>query len=99
MPSQAETLLDHCIDDLLDGRDWSRRLPSEPPVRTRLSQLMQVAVLVHQVSLTTPKLEERRRFRLWSRVVRDSKPANRLRAIALYRLPYLPPLWIRPEAC
>ena len=26
-------------------------------------------------------------------------PRNFLRQIAFYRLPYLPPLWIRPEAC
>lgn len=102
MPSQAEptaTLLDHCIDDLLDGRDWNRRLPSEPSARARLSELMEAAVAVYEAAASTPRMESPRRARLWSRIARNSKTISRLRAIAFYRLPYLPPLWIRPEAC
>lgn len=102
MPSQAETsvgLLDECIDDLLDGRDWKRRLPSQQPERVRLAQLMAVAVALREAATATPALQAQRRLRLWSRVVAHAKSGSRLRAIALYRLPYLPPLWIRPEAC
>lgn len=102
MRSQADsaaTLLDHCIDDLLDGRDWSRRLPGDANQRTHMAQLMEVAVIILRAAERTPRVESARRLKLWSRIAQHSRPASRLRAIALYRLPYLPPLWIRPEAC
>lgn len=102
MPSQAEpaaVLLDHCIDDLLKGRDWSQRLSKDEPDRGRLHELMHVAAAVHRAASTTPRIEKPARVRLWSRVTRESRATSRLRAIAFYRLPYLPPLWIRPEAC
>jgi len=60
---------------------------------------MEVALqLVRSATLTAP-IQAAQRARIWRRVEQKGHVGGRLRAIALYRLPYLPPLWIRPEAC
>lgn len=97
--NSSAALLDHCIDDLLNGRDWSQRLPAEPKQRVEIDRLMEVAVVVRHIAAATAGVEKPRKQRLWSRISRGVRPASKLRAIAFYRLPYLPPLWIRPEAC
>ena len=97
--NSSAALLDHCIDDLLNGRDWSQRLPADPKTRAEIDQLMEVAVVVRNLAAATAGIEQPTKHRLWSRIKRDARPASRLRAVAFYRLPYLPPLWIRPEAC
>ena len=58
--------------------------------------LMAVAERIHAVARVAAAPEATRRQRRFKRL--DS-PRNLLRQIAFYRLPYLPPLWIRPEAC
>ena len=95
----SAALLDLCIDDLLRGRDWSQRLPADREPRVEIEELMEVAVVVRHLAAATAGIEQPARHRLWSRIRRDVRPVSKLRAFAFYRLPYLPPLWIRPEAC
>ena len=103
MPAQSETqleaALDLCIDELLAGNDWLLVLPVDAAQRRELSALMEVARQLVRVAAATAPIHAAQRARIWRRVEERSFKGNWLKAIAFYRLPYLPPLWIRPEAC
>lgn len=89
--------LDQCIDRLLAGEAWERALPSDPTVREEVASLMNVAEDLHDLARRTTHLRTAGKERIWRRV--SSSRRGVIRRIAFYRLPYLPPLWIRPEAC
>ena len=92
-----EVLLDRCIDALLAGAAWESALPAEARARKDLTALMEVAERLHELAGHTAGLERPRKEHLWRRIAMARRGLGR--RIALYRLPYLPPLWIRPEAC
>jgi hypothetical protein len=92
-----DVVLDHCIDRLLAGASWEGALPAEPRARTELAALMDVAEQLHELASHTAPLQRPRKERLWRRIAVARR--GLVRRIALHRLPYLPPLWIRPEAC
>ena len=103
MPLQPETspeaILDRCIDCLLAGEDWRQALPADFPASAEVTALMRVAASVARAASGSAHIQAAQQVRIWNRVEsRMATPRGRLRAIALYRLPYLPPLWIRPEA-
>ncbi len=95
--STREVLLDRCIDHLLAGASWESALPAEPRVRNELTALMDVAERLHELAGHTARLQRPRKEQLWQRIATARR--GLVRRIALHRLPYLPPLWIRPEAC
>lgn len=100
MPTQPEEALDQCIDELLAGRDWQSRLPDEPNQRREIVALMDVARHVLHLAALTTRIQPAQSARIWRAVKPGSGTRRgRMRAIAFYRLPYLPPLWIRPQAC
>ncbi len=103
MPTQsesAELALDACVDDLIAGTDWKANLPSNADERNQVASLMDIAAEVFRIAQLSTQIESVRRNRIWRRVEsQTTQKQGRLRAIAFYRLPYLPPLWIRPEAC
>jgi hypothetical protein len=100
LPNQPEAVLDSCIDDMLAGRDWSASLPQEEKLRAEVLGLMEVALKVVHLAAITASIEPAQKRRVWRKVERDTSiRQSRIRSIALYRLPLLPPLWIRPEAC
>ncbi|MGE0598648.1 MAG: hypothetical protein AB7J35_02320 [Dehalococcoidia bacterium] len=103
MPTQsesAERALDVCLDCLLAGKDWNENLPGGAAERAVVASLMEVAVEVLRIAQLSTRTESARRRRIWQRVAsQTTQKQSRLRSIAFYRLPYLPPLWIRPEAC
>ncbi|MGE3076114.1 MAG: hypothetical protein AB7N24_09555 [Dehalococcoidia bacterium] len=103
MPTQSESAehaLDVCLDALLAGQDWTWDLPANGTDRAAVASLMEVAIEVLRVAQLSAQIETARRVRLWQRIANQtSQKQGRLRSIALHRLPYLPPLWIRPEAC
>ena len=90
-----EEALDECIDVLLAGGAWEGVLPAEEQVRREVSGLMAVAQQLLRFARATAAPAAEQRVRVWRRV-RDGR--SLIRRIAFYRLPYLPPLWIRPEA-
>lgn len=92
-----EVSLDRCIDRLLAGTPWDGDLPSEPHVRAEVAALMDIAQKVHDLAGRTSQLRYERKEHLWRRISAGRR--GLVRRIALYRIPYLPPLWIRPEAC
>lgn len=92
-----EIALDRCIDRLLAGEAWERSLPADPVVREEVASLMEVAEDLHDLAGRTTHLRTARKERIWRRV--SGSRRGLIRRIAFYRLPYLPPLWIRPEAC
>jgi hypothetical protein len=92
-----EVLLDRCIDQLLAGEPWQGALPAESRARTEITGLMDVAERLHNLAGHTTGLERPRKEHLWRRIATARR--GLVRRIALHRLPYLPPLWIRPEAC
>ena len=101
MPPQAnaatEAALDICIDELLAGADWEAALPTEPAVRQEVLHLLPVARALLALAGRSGQLTRARKERIWERV--SQSRTGLLRRIAFYRLPYLPPLWIKPEAC
>lgn len=92
-----EIALDRCIDRLLAGEPWDRALPPDPILRGEVASLMEVAEDLHDLAGRTVHLRTARKERIWRRV--SGSRQGLIRRIAFYRLPYLPPLWIRPEAC
>lgn len=100
MPTQPEEALDRCIDELLAGGDWQSRLPDEAEQRKEIAALMDVARHVLRLAAMTGRIQPAQTARIWQSVKpQPGSRRDRMRAIALYRLPYLPPLWIRPQAC
>ena len=101
MPPQAnaatEAALDRCIDELLAGADWEAVLPAEPTIRQEVTTLVPVARALLALAGRSGNLTRARKERIWERV--SQSRIGLIRRIAFYRLPYLPPLWIRPEAC
>lgn len=88
--------LDACIDRLIAGERWAGDLPTQQPDRDQVAGLMQIAERILGLARETapPEVGQRQRIRK-----RFEGPRGILRQIAFYRLPYLPPLWIKPEAC
>jgi len=93
---RREASLDGCIDRLIAGEAWERSLPAAEPERSEVAGLMQVAERLLALARVTAAPEPTRRQRIRRRL---EGPRNIIRQIAFYRLPYLPPLWIKPEAC
>lgn len=88
--------LDACIDALIAGQPWETLLPADDAQRGEILDVMAVAQRLLSLSKETPRPEPARKLRMWRHA---SARFSVLRAIAFYRLPFLPPLWIRPEAC
>ncbi len=94
MPDSLERTLDQCVDRLVAGQDW--RDLAEGEHAEELHSLMDVAAgLLHLASQVT-RLDRRGRERIRSRV-RNAQ--STIRRILFYRIPFLPPLWLKPEAC
>ena len=89
----AEALLDDCIDRLIDGKAWDDLLPEDH--RVEVGGLMNVATIVLAFARGVSGPPGRARKAVWERV---KNRRSLLRTIAFYRLPYLPPLWLKPEA-
>ena len=88
--------LDRCIDRMLLGGNCEECPAESEAERMELMALVQVAEALRNLGRTTAGLEATQRQRIRRRLER---PRNIIRQIAFYRLPYLPPLWIKPEAC
>ena len=92
--AEKEAALDQCIERMLAGEPWQSRVPEGAD--HEVFALMGVAERIYAVARVTAAPEVSKRQRIRNRLgVRPSL----LRQIAFYRLPYLPALWIRPEAC
>ena len=89
---QLERDLDHQVDRLVAGKSAVSYGDAD------LRALVATAQLLSSLAATIPAAKPSTRLRTWHRLF-ESKGASKVRAVALYRLPYLPPLWIRPEAC
>ncbi len=96
--ARKERILDECIDRLLINEQWSDLLPDDATMRREVSGLMTVAQRVAALARVTRPAPEAVRRKTWRRVFRASNESL-VRKVALYRLPYLPPLWIPREAC
>ena len=94
-PVPWEALLDDCIDRLVDGRPWDDLLTGDNRQRAEVNGLMNVATLVLAFARGVSGPPARARKAVWERV---KNRRSLLRTIAFYRLPYLPPLWLKPEA-
>lgn len=92
--AEKEAALDQCIERMLAGEPWQANVPEGAD--DEVFQLMAVAERIYAVAGVTAAPEASRRLRIRKRL---DAPRSLLRQIAFYRLPYLPPLWIRPEAC
>ena len=88
--------LDACIDALIAGQPWETLLPADDAKRGEVLEVMAVAQRLLSLAKATPSPEPASKRRIWRHA---SARFSVLKAIALYRLPFLPPLWIRPEAC
>ena len=92
--ANKEAVLERCIERMLDGQRWDLDVPEGTD--EEVFALMAVAERIHAAARVTAAPETSRRQRIRNRL---EAPRSLLRQIALYRLPYLPALWIRPEAC
>ena len=92
--SEKEAILDRCIERMLDGERWD--LDEPEGTDEEVFALMAVAERIHAAARVTAAPETSRRQRIRNRL---EAPRSLLRQIAFYRLPYLPPLWIKREAC
>jgi len=90
-PAQLESDLDQQVDRLIAGK------PAVSYGDADLRALVATAQLLSRLAATIPASKPSTRLNIW-RGLFESKGASQIRAIAFYRLPYLPPLWIRPEA-
>lgn len=95
--TRTEAVLDACIDELLRDGDWEAALPDELDVRGEVLSLMPVARALSALAGRGGQLTRARKERIWEKVSYSRR--GLIRRIAFYRLPYLPPLWIRSEAC
>jgi hypothetical protein len=93
-PSDTPTLisLDACVDALIAGKPWETLLPDDAAERIEVISLVAVAQRLLAFSKTASRPEPARKARMWRQV---SARFSVIRSIALYRLPYLPPLWIQ----
>ena len=92
----AEIALDLCIDALMAGDSWTELVPNDEPAHSDVSSRVAVAERLFAAAKVMPAPRQTWKQATWQRL--NSLLAV-IRAIAFYRLPYLPPLWIRPEAC
>ena len=92
--SEKEAILDRCIERMLVGERWEAYVPDGAD--DEIFALMDVAERIHAIARVTAAPETSRRQRIRNRL---EAPRSLLRQIAFYRLPYLPPLWIKREAC
>ena len=92
--SEKEAILDRCIERMLDGERWEAYVPDGAD--DEVFALMDVAARIYALARVTAAPETSRRQRIRNRL---EAPRSLLRQIAFYRLPYLPPLWIKREAC
>jgi hypothetical protein len=63
---ESELALDHCLDHLLSGEDWSSALPEAD--RGDVHGLMEVAQKLLTIARQSPHLDGRERAGLWGRV-------------------------------
>ena len=89
-------LLDDCLDLMMQGRAWEEIVQGDDPTHDEIRRLMGVALGILHLARATPGADVECRRRIWNRA---NSVRGVIRRIAFYRLPYLPPLWIRPEAC
>jgi hypothetical protein len=87
--------LDACLDALMAGEAWRTLLPEDEADRAEVISLVAVAERLLAFSHTASRPEPARKARMWRQV---SARFSVIRSIALYRLPYLPPLWISQAA-
>lgn len=96
MAESLETTLDQCIDRLVAGQDW-RDLVDERDERTHeVHGLMDVAQGLLLLAGHATGLDRRGRDRIRRRITTTQ---SMIRRILFYRIPHLPPLWLKPEAC
>ncbi len=88
--------LDTCLDNLFAGAACSECPADSEAERLELMALVRVAEGLRQLASATPGPGPAQRRRIRRRL---EAPRSIIRQIAYYRLPYLPPLWIRREAC
>ena len=92
--ANKEAILERCIERMLVGERWEAYVPDGAD--DEIFALMAVAERIHAVARVTAAPETSRRQRIRNRL---EAPRSLLRQIAFYRLPYLPPLWIKRGAC
>ena len=92
--ANKEAILERCIERMLVGERWEACVPDGAD--DEIFALMDVAERIYALARVTAAPETSRRQRIRNRL---EAPRSLLRQIAFYRLPYLPPLWIKREAC
>jgi hypothetical protein len=99
MPSSlaptTHAALDACIDALLAGADWHPYLPAGDADRAEVLRLVAVAERLVATASLLPCADASWKQATWRKL---TSKFSIIRTIAFYRLPYLPPLWIKPEA-
>lgn len=88
--------LDSCIERVLEGGTCGECPAESEAERMELKALVYVAEALRDLGRTTAAPEAARRKRIRRRY---EGTKGVIRQIAFYRLPHLPPLWIKPEAC
>ncbi len=96
LDSESLAALDSCVDAILAGVDWHPYLPDSEEQREEVVRLVAVAERLLALAKSTPAAPTGWKQAAWRRL---RTKMSIIRAIAFYRLPYLPPLWIKPEAC
>jgi hypothetical protein len=92
MPDPLEKTLDHCIDRLVAGEDWQEL--AEGQHAEELHSLMDVATGLVLLAGHVTRLDRAGRARIRSRV---RSTEGLMRRVLFYRIPFLPPLWLKPE--
>jgi hypothetical protein len=96
VPDSLEATLDHCIDRLVAGEDWRDLVDERRPESTEVTHLMEVAHGLLLLASHATGLDRRGRDRVRRRI---RTTHSMIRRILFYRIPCLPPLWLKPEAC
>lgn len=68
--TDVEVALDACIDRIVDGEPWTEVLPAGDAERREVTSLVAVACRLLEASEKLPRLQDRRKHRVWSRVFR-----------------------------
>jgi hypothetical protein len=90
-----EATLDKCIDRLVAGQDW-HDLVDKHEDEAEVHRLMEVAHGLLLLAGHATGLDRHGRDRIRRRI---RTTQSMIRRVLFYRIPYLPPLWLKPEAC